>query len=167
MGVGLNISMIAKVCDRESRQDSWFETRLGFFFLACHFFETTEICFGSTKMEISTGEKSISHREKIGKSDFAPPPLKIFLFYASVSPLHYYCRFFFFFFFFFFTHPVEALCSGITKCLQQLADRARVSKHADEFNINAFKTTNSNYLCKTICNQCYKLEVYECNMHVS
>ena len=27
-----NITMIAKVCDRESRQDSWFENRLVFFF---------------------------------------------------------------------------------------------------------------------------------------
>ena len=43
-----------------------------------HFFETTEICFGSIKMEISTGKESISHWEKLGKV-ISPPPKKIFL----------------------------------------------------------------------------------------
>ena len=37
-----------------------------------HFQETTETFKGSTKMEISTRNNLKSHREKIGKSDFAP-----------------------------------------------------------------------------------------------
>ena len=37
------------------------------------FFETTEICLGSTKMKISTGKKHFI-QGKIVKSDFAPPP---------------------------------------------------------------------------------------------
>ena len=40
-------------------------------------FETTEICLGSTKMD---NEKSYYTPGKIGKTDFTPPPLKIFLF---------------------------------------------------------------------------------------
>ena len=32
-GVKSNITMIAQVCDRESRRDSWFENHLFFFFL--------------------------------------------------------------------------------------------------------------------------------------
>ena len=46
-----------------------------FFFLSLLIkLKTTDICLGSTKMEISTGKKSISHWEKIRKSEFGPPP---------------------------------------------------------------------------------------------
>ena len=44
------------------------------FCFSCHFFETTEICLGSTKMEI-TGKNHISRSEKIGKK-LTLPPLK-------------------------------------------------------------------------------------------
>ena len=46
-----------------------------FFFLLLLFlslFETTEICLGSTKMEISTRKKHISRREKIKKVTLPP-----------------------------------------------------------------------------------------------
>ena len=43
-----------------------------FFPFAYHFFEATKIGLGCTKMEIATGKKHFSCREKIGKSDFAP-----------------------------------------------------------------------------------------------
>ena len=56
-----------------------------FFVLFCfvfvfvfHFQETTENFSGSTKMEISTGKKLKSHREKSGKVTL-PPPWKISL----------------------------------------------------------------------------------------
>ena len=53
-----------------------------FFFFSClSLFETTEICLGCTRKEISTGKRSILHREKIGKSDFAAP--EIYFSYAS------------------------------------------------------------------------------------
>ena len=55
-----------------------------FFFFFFSLLETTEICLGSTKMKIYTGKKSISRREKIGKSDFATPEK-----YASYTPLIY------------------------------------------------------------------------------
>ena len=35
-------------------------------------FETTEICFGSTEMDIST-RKAFHAAKKLGKSDFVPP----------------------------------------------------------------------------------------------
>ena len=49
-----------------------------FFFFSFSFFKTTKICFGSTKMEISYGEKAFHVGEKIRKNDFAPLR-KIFL----------------------------------------------------------------------------------------
>ena len=46
-----------------------------FFFFCFSLFETTEICFGSTKMEISTGKKkNITQREK---SPLKGPPHKL------------------------------------------------------------------------------------------
>ena len=42
------------------------------FFFCLSLFETTEICFGSTKMNNFTRKNHISPREKIRKSDFAP-----------------------------------------------------------------------------------------------
>ena len=48
-------------------------------------FETTKICLGSTKMEISTAKKSILRWEEIGKSDFASPE-KILLLRLCVNP---------------------------------------------------------------------------------
>ena len=55
----------------------------GFFFFICHFSETAEIYLGSNKLEICTGKKSILHREKIEKRDFAPP--EKYSSYASVQ----------------------------------------------------------------------------------
>ena len=44
-----------------------------FFFFAFYLFKPLKfVCLGSTKMEVSTGKKSTSHREKIRESDFAP-----------------------------------------------------------------------------------------------
>ena len=46
---------------------------LFFLFLFCFsLFKPTKICFGSTNMDISYWEKSISHWEKIRRNDFAP-----------------------------------------------------------------------------------------------
>ena len=55
-----------------------------FFFFAFHFHWNHWNFFGSTKMEISTGKKLKSHRENIGKNDFAPPPSEKFPCYAPV-----------------------------------------------------------------------------------
>ena len=46
---------------------------LGFFFFFCFsLFETTEICFGSTKIKIFYREKAFQAGKKIRKNDFAP-----------------------------------------------------------------------------------------------
>ena len=49
-----------------------------FFFFLFTLFETTEICLGSTKMEISNGEKS--RCEKIWKIDLPEGQICFFLF---------------------------------------------------------------------------------------
>ena len=53
------------------------------FYVVC-IFETTEICLGSSKMEISTGKKSISRREK-----WLCSPWKIFLLRLCLCTNHH------------------------------------------------------------------------------
>ena len=45
---------------------------LFFFFFLLFTFQTTKICFGSTKMEIFYQEKAFHAGKKAGKDDFAP-----------------------------------------------------------------------------------------------
>ena len=61
-----------------------------FFFFFGHFFEATEICLGCTKMEISTGKKSISRPEKLRKSAH---PAKKYSSYASAFVTFTFCLF--------------------------------------------------------------------------
>ena len=54
------------------------------FVFAFHFQETSETFSGSNKLEIFTGKRLKSRREKNRESDFAPPPPEKFPCYAPV-----------------------------------------------------------------------------------
>ena len=57
-----------------------------FFFNCFSLFETTKICLGCTKMDNFYWGNHISHREKIGKTDFAPSE-KYFSYAPDTPPL--------------------------------------------------------------------------------
>ena len=63
------------------------EERTFFFFFCFSLFKTTQICFGSTKLEIFYREKALHTRKKIRKNDFAPS--EKFSCYAPAYRIHW------------------------------------------------------------------------------